>query len=143
MNKEFGDKKSFVVGLIIIFALLFFCTYGAWPDRETSVFWTTYIEEPEVEEVVKEEPVEEPEEVVLTPDTPMIAITFDDGPGKYTDELLTLFAENDARASFFVLGSNVVKYPEVIKRMEDIKFYRRIPCSYFTNFYWFYNCLVI
>ena len=23
MNKEFGDKKSFVVGLIIIFALLF------------------------------------------------------------------------------------------------------------------------
>ena len=25
MNKEFGDKKSFVVGLIIIFALLFFC----------------------------------------------------------------------------------------------------------------------
>ena len=122
MHRELVDGNRVLVGLIIIFALLFFCAYGAWPDRETSVFWTTYIEEPEVEEVVKEEPVEEPEEVVLTPDTPMIAITFDDGPGKYTDELLTLFAENDARASFFVLGSNVVKYPEVIKRMEDMEF---------------------
>ena len=90
MHRELVDGNRVLVGLIIIFALLFFCAYGAWPDRETSVFWTTYIEEPEVEEVVKEEPVEEPEEVVLTPDTPMIAITFDDGPGKYTDELLTL-----------------------------------------------------
>lgn len=122
MHRELENGNRVLVGLIIIFALLFFCAYGAWTDRETSVFWTTYIAEPEVEEVVKEEPVEEPEEVVLTPDTPMIALTFDDGPGKYTDELLTLFEENDARASFFVLGSNVVKYPEVIKRMEDMGF---------------------
>ena len=122
MHRELADGNRVLVGLIIIFALLFLCARGAWPDRESSVFWTTYIKEPEVQEVVKEEPEEEPEEVVLTPDTPMIAITFDDGPGKYTDELLTLFAENDAKASFFVLGSNVVKYPEVIKRMEDMGF---------------------
>ena len=124
MHRELDDRNRVVVGLIIIFALLFFCAYGAWADREDSVFWTTYIQEPEVQEVVvEEEPVEEePEELVLTPDTPMIAFTFDDGPGKYTDELLTLFVENDGRASFFVLGNNVVKYPEVIKRMDELGF---------------------
>lgn len=123
MHRELDDMNRVLVGLIIIFALLFFCAYGAWPDRETSVFWAKYIKEPEVQEVVKEVPVEkEPEELILTPDTPMIAITFDDGPGKYTDELLTLFGENDAKASFFVLGDNVVKYPEVISRMNVMGF---------------------
>lgn len=117
------DIKNRVVGLIIIFALLFLCAKGAWTDRESSVFWTKYIKEPEVQEVVVEEPVEEePEEVVLNPDMPMIAITFDDGPGKYTDELLSILEENDAKASFFVLGSNVEKYPEVIQRMEQLGF---------------------
>ena len=124
MHRELDDRNRVVVGLIIIFALLFFCAYGAWTDREDSEFWTTYIQEPEVQEVVvEEEQVEEElEELVLTPDTPMIAFTFDDGPGKYTDQLLTLFEENDGRASFFVLGSNVVKYPEVIKRMDELGF---------------------
>ena len=56
MHRELDDRNRVLVGLIIIFALLFFCAYGAWLDRESSVFWTTYIEEPEVQEVVKEEP---------------------------------------------------------------------------------------
>ena len=121
MHRELDDMNRVVVGLIIIFALLFFCAYGAWTDRENSVFWTKYIKEPEVQEVVKEEPVEEePEEIVLTPDTPMIALTFDDGPGRYTDTLLSILEENDAKASFFVLGNNVVKYPEAIKRMDEM-----------------------
>ena len=121
MHRELDDRNRVLVGLIIIFALLFFCAYGAWTDRESSVFWTTYIKEPEVQEVVKEEPVEEePEEIVLTPDTPMIALTFDDGPGRYTDTLLSILEENDAKASFFVLGNNVVKYPEAIKRMDEM-----------------------
>lgn len=123
MHRELDDRNRVLVGLIIIFALLFLCVKGAWTDREASVFWTKYIKEPEVQEVVVEEPVEEePEEVVLTPDTPMIAITFDDGPGKYTDELLSILVENDAKASFFVLGSNVEKYPEVIQKMEQLGF---------------------
>ncbi len=123
MHRELDDRNRVLVGLIIIFALLFFCAYGAWTDRESSAFWIKYIKEPEVQEVVVEEPVEEePEEVVLNPDMPMIAITFDDGPGKYTDELLSILEENDAKASFFVLGSNVVKYPEVIQRMEQLGF---------------------
>jgi len=128
MNKkkhhEIETGKNILVGLLFITALLFVCIKAAWPYKETSILFTKYLNEPVVEEdvVVEEEVEEEIEEVVLTADMPMIAFTFDDGPGKYTDELLTLFEENDAKASFFVLGSNVIKYPEVIKRMDELGF---------------------
>ena len=44
----------------------------------------------------------------LDPTKPMIAITFDDGPYRPVDErLLEVFEENDARCTFFVLGSRI------------------------------------
>jgi len=48
---------------------------------------------------------------------PTIALTFDDGPGKYTDRLLDCLKANDARATFFVLGSLVDSYPDTLKTM--------------------------
>lgn len=59
-------------------------------------------------------------ERVVLPDKPMIALTFDDGPGKYTEELLNMLDEYNARATFFMLGSNVEKYPEIVKRMKEM-----------------------
>ncbi len=46
----------------------------------------------------------------------LIAITFDDGPGPYTDQLLDGLAKRKVPATFFLLGSNVKKYPSVVKR---------------------------
>jgi len=37
----------------------------------------------------------------------MIAMTFDDGPGPYTAELLNLLEENGAKATFFMLGRRI------------------------------------
>lgn len=122
MHREFDNRNRVLVGLIIISALLFLCVKGAWKDRKDSVYWSKYKNESKVEAASKEEEVEEPEEVALDPNQPMIALTFDDGPGKYTDELLTLLKENDAKATFMVLGSNVLKYLEAIKRMEELGF---------------------
>ena len=51
---------------------------------------------------------------------PMLALTFDDGPGEYTDELLNCLEENNARATFFMLGQNVELYPDTVKRMQEI-----------------------
>lgn len=49
-----------------------------------------------------------------------MAITFDDGPNpKYTPQLLDVLKKYDVKATFFVIGSNVKKYPEIIKRMAD------------------------
>lgn len=56
----------------------------------------------------------------INPALPMIALTFDDGPGKYTEELLNVLEKNDSRATFFMVGTNVKKYPEAVKRMKEI-----------------------
>lgn len=48
---------------------------------------------------------------------PMIALTFDDGPSKYTSSILDALKQHNASATFFVLGSNAQNYPEVLQRM--------------------------
>lgn len=50
---------------------------------------------------------------------PMVALTFDDGPGRFTDKLLDCLEENNAKATFFMLGENVERFPDVVKRMHD------------------------
>ncbi|MFD6100234.1 polysaccharide deacetylase family protein [Nocardiopsis flavescens] len=45
-----------------------------------------------------------------------VALTFDDGPGEHTGRLLDMLAEYDARATFYVLGSLVSEFPEVVER---------------------------
>jgi len=50
-------------------------------------------------------------------DGPFIAMTFDDGPSaKLTPQLLDILAAHHIRATFFVIGKNVVEYPEVLQR---------------------------
>ncbi|WP_306368032.1 polysaccharide deacetylase family protein [Nocardiopsis sp. CC223A] len=45
-----------------------------------------------------------------------VALTFDDGPGEDTERLLDMLAGYDARATFYVLGSLVEEFPEVVER---------------------------
>ncbi|WP_042166495.1 polysaccharide deacetylase family protein [Paenibacillus gorillae] len=46
-----------------------------------------------------------------------IALTFDDGPYPETTEpILDLLKEYDAKATFFVLGNRVRKYPDLLRR---------------------------
>lgn len=51
---------------------------------------------------------------------PMLALTYDDGPGEFTDQLLDCLEENNAHATFFMLGSNVPNYPEAVQRMVEL-----------------------
>ena len=51
---------------------------------------------------------------------PRIALTFDDGPGQYTDKLLDCLEENNAHATFFMLGQLVGQYPDEVKRMVEL-----------------------
>ncbi|MCI4139880.1 polysaccharide deacetylase family protein, partial [Bacillus vallismortis] len=37
----------------------------------------------------------------------VVYLTFDDGPGKYTAELLDMLKKENAKATFFLIGSNV------------------------------------
>ncbi|MDO5155026.1 MAG: polysaccharide deacetylase family protein [Eubacteriales bacterium] len=52
----------------------------------------------------------------IDPNAPMIAFTFDDGPNsEYTQRILNVLAENYSHATFFVVGYNIEKYPDMIK----------------------------
>ena len=42
-------------------------------------------------------------------------LTFDDGPGKYTAELLDMLKKENAKATFFLIGSNVKAFPRSCK----------------------------
>ncbi len=47
-----------------------------------------------------------------------VVLTFDDGPSEvYTPDVLKVLAEKGARATFFMVGSHVEKYPEIAKKV--------------------------
>lgn len=49
-----------------------------------------------------------------------VAITFDDGPNpEYTVELLEGLQKRGVKATFFVLGAEVEKYPDIVKKIDD------------------------
>lgn len=53
-----------------------------------------------------------------SPDSRMVALTFDDGPGmEHTPEILDVLAARGARATFFVVAESAVHHPELIARM--------------------------
>ncbi len=46
------------------------------------------------------------------------AITFDDGPDiKYTGQILDILNKYNVKATFFVIGKNAERYPELVKRI--------------------------
>ena len=50
--------------------------------------------------------------------TKKIAFTFDDGPkAKITEEILEVLRENDAKATFFILGVNGKRYPKILEKI--------------------------
>ncbi len=47
---------------------------------------------------------------------PKIALTFDDGPSIYTEQLLDGLKERNVKATFFLIGKYAEAYPELVKR---------------------------
>jgi|ERR1035437_3047471 peptidoglycan/xylan/chitin deacetylase (PgdA/CDA1 family) len=50
-------------------------------------------------------------------DTNAIALTFDDGPGESTPAILDVLKQYQITATFFVVGSQVERYPELARRI--------------------------
>ena len=51
---------------------------------------------------------------------PMVSLTFDDGPSRYTDHILDLLEEHGGRATFFVLGYRVEGHRSTIQRAHNL-----------------------
>lgn len=48
-----------------------------------------------------------------------VYLTFDDGPHKVSDQILSILDEFDAKATFFMLDGNMRKFPDAVKRMAE------------------------
>lgn len=53
------------------------------------------------------------------PEQPRAALTFDDGPGPSTAAILDALAHEGVLATFFVLGRQVRRHPDLLRRMHD------------------------
>lgn len=50
-------------------------------------------------------------------DTNAVALTFDDGPSPDTEKLLDVLREKNVKATFFMIGKEVKKYPRIARRV--------------------------
>lgn len=53
-------------------------------------------------------------EKVIDPNSKMVALTFDDGPSQYTEQIIEILKENDCNATFFILGNKVNIYADTL-----------------------------
>ncbi len=57
---------------------------------------------------------------LIDKDRKMVAITFDDGPhASNTEKILELLSKYNAHATFFMLGENANRYPDIVKKVYD------------------------
>lgn len=71
-------------------------------------------EEPVVQEEIPDVPI------AFDPSGKYIALTFDDGPHpNVTPQILQTLREQNVKATFFMLGSQVEKYPDMAKQVAD------------------------
>ena len=65
------------------------------------------------------EPKPEPKPTpAAPPNGNIVALTFDDGPGPYTAQLLDMLDQHGAKATFFLIGSKVSAQADVLRRMQ-------------------------
>lgn len=96
-------KYIFISSVFIIFISIFYGGFSIYADKGRPYYEETG---QVVWDIITEEKV--------------IALTFDDGPDKqYTAEILDLLAKYEAKATFFVIGANAEKYPELILRQYE------------------------
>lgn len=49
----------------------------------------------------------------------VVALTFDDGPTENTNQILQLLETYNAKATFFLIGADIEKYPEEARRIAE------------------------
>lgn len=58
--------------------------------------------------------------VPIDPNKKMVALTFDDGPGRYTKEIVECLEQHHAKATFFIVGCNIDGYEDTILKAHKI-----------------------
>ena len=101
MDEKMKHKKIFIIAIIIFLILIIGIV----------LYWLTRANAPQIfGEAVWD----------ITTTEKVIALTFDDGPNpEATEKILNLLEEYKASATFFVIGENAEKYPELIRNIYE------------------------
>jgi len=97
------SKNIFIITICILFVSLFFLIKSTSADKGRKYY-------------------EEAGHIVWDIKTKkkIVALTFDDGPHPtYTSEILDLLSKYNAKATFFIVGKNAEKSPQVVLRMYE------------------------
>ncbi len=58
----------------------------------------------------------------LDPNKKTVALSFDDGPGIYTESVIDELNKFNMKATFFELGSMMQRYPDIVRKVKDSGF---------------------
>ena len=141
IRRKYRNIRNIIIVLALMFSFLFIMlvlneAYKKTLIEKTSIQYSEQIEnikqivlqqeQIEAEEARKEKLPELTEEGkqniqnIYKSETKRVFLTFDDGPSKnVTVPILDILKQENVKASFFVLGSRVELYPDIVKREYD------------------------
>lgn len=93
---RYGFDLSWIIALILVYTLFLF--YGSFNVRSNFYIKTHYGKNKGIKQ---------------------IAITFDDGPARFTPQILNLLKEHQAPATFFCIGKHIAAHKELLQRIHN------------------------
>lgn len=121
MKKDFKSnlnkyKKSIILGTTVATILVTSGIYGYNSHRNQ-------LEQMELQRIEEERQQAirlEDERIRRIANNKVAYLTFDDGPKKeYTEKILSVLDENNIKATFFILGQQAEKHPEIVKIIHE------------------------
>ena len=141
IKRKYRNIRNTIISLALIFSLLFIVlvlneVYKKKLIEKTSIQYAEQIERiQEIATKLEQERLEEERKAKLPElteegkqniqniyksETKRVFLTFDDGPSKnVTVSILDILKQENVKATFFVLGSRVELYPDIVKREYD------------------------
>ncbi len=110
MKVFFINKKHIIINIIlVILIVLLIFLYFSFKNSNTLAI------ELSKNSFISSENIEKVSELTKS-DEKIAYLTFDDGPSKVTVRILDILKEENVKATFFVIGKHVEKYPEIVKK---------------------------
>ena len=138
IDTKFNKNKKILILLVVLSLILIILvainiskminSYKVYKGYEAQIISLKQEEEKKQEEKEKERQAKLPKltdegkqniENIYHLETKQAFLTFDDGPSSVTPRILDTLKQENIKATFFVLGSNVSKKPDLVKRMYD------------------------
>ena len=138
IDTKFNKNKKILILLVVLSLILIILvainiskminSYKVYKGYEAQIISLKQEEEKKQEEKEKERQAKLPKltdegkqniENIYHSKTKQAFLTFDDGPSSVTPRILDTLKQENIKATFFVLGSNVSKKPDLVKRMYD------------------------